>query len=597
VTPAEAPAGATGPAGHAASATGLPPAPVVHRLDLSRRRRRLVDVTVEVPGDVAGGLRLVVPTWTPGSYVVRDHVRHLRSISATGPDGVPVGLRPDGVSAWRVAPDAPRGLRIRLEWYADERTIRTTHVDERHALIVGAATFLCVEEARERAQVVVVDGVDEGHRIFSLLPALDARTFRAEDHDALADAAFEVGDHASAAREVDGIEHRVVWAGRGTGPDLDGLADDLVLVASEAAGVLGRPPLDHGYTVLVLDGEPGGLEHRDGTTVSLPHGDDGPPPRDRVASLLAHEYLHLWNGRRLAPSALVRPRLDLPAPTPSLWVVEGWTSYYDLLLPLRAGILDLDVFLDAFARRIDHVRALPGARVQSLREASLTAWTKHYRRDADTPNTSTDYYVHGAVAALEIDLALRSAAPDSDGLDDVLRLLWHRYGDGTGFEEEDVIAAIAQVGGDDVARRADRLAGNPGAPDPVALLGVVGIVATAEPGTDPDLGLVLDARSSAVRVVSVLEGGASWDAGIVAGDVIERIDGRAVERAGLDHVLQRGVGVGSPTAVSILRDDIRLDLEVVARAPRARLLLRPDGAADGAVARARDAWLRPRRGG
>ena len=562
--------------------------PIVHRVSLAQRDRRLVTVRTVVPPGLAAGTRIVLPTWTPGSYLVRDHVRHLRTIAATDDRRLPIPLDPEGISSWRFSSTLEGRIEVVTEWYADERSLRTTHVDDRHALIVGAATFPCIEAARRNRQIVRFDHVAPPARIHSTLPALGPDGFVADCYDDLADAAFEVGAHATAVRDVDGVPHRVVWASSDPpGATLDDLTEDLAAVARTAAGLLGRAPLDHGYTVLVVDGAPGGLEHRDGTTVSLPRvGPEAAAGRARSATLLAHEYLHLWNGRRLSPRGLREPALDRPAPTPSLWVVEGWTSYFDLLITARAGLLDLDGLLEALARRIDRVHEHPGVRVQSLRDASWTAWTKQYRPDADTPNTSTDYYVHGAVVAFELDLALRTERPDGDGLDDVLRLLWRRHADGPGYDEDDVLDAFASVGGDEVAARADRLVGTPGPPDPIPLLGAVGLRAVRHAGTRPDLGVILAPDGDEARVATVLDGGAAWRGGLLAGDRVLRIDEQPVDRARLPDVLA-GVPAGARLHLEVEAGGRRRHIVVVPDPPRAHLVLEPDP--DGAAPRAR--WL------
>lgn len=559
--------------------------PVLHRVRLHRRHQHLVEVSTELPPDLPAGTRVVLATWTPGSYVVRDHVRHLRRLSAVDGAGAPVVLEPDGVSAWRLGAFATPPVHVVAQFHADERTLRTTHADERHALLVGAATFLCVEPAREREQRVRFEDLGPGDGLVATLAPDGPAGFVADGYDALADAAFGIGDHVRAERELDGTTHRVVDATRAHASDVEALADDLVRLADRAAALLGRAPLDHGYTVLVVDGEPGGLEHRDGTTVCLP-SDGGDGTRARAATLLAHEYLHLWNGRRMGPRELVRPVLDRPVPTRGLWVTEGWTSYYDLLLAARAGILPLDGLLDALARRIDHVRRLPGARVQSLRDASWTAWTKHYRRDADTPNTATDYYVHGAVVALELDLALRRERPAGDGLDDVLRLLWSRHADGPGFDEADVIAAIDDVGGPELARRAERAVGSPCVPDPLPMIGAVGLTARTVTTEHAELGVVLDPTSEAPRLLTVLEDGPAWRAGLVAGDLVRSVDGVAVDRADLPAA----IGVGDlARALEVDRADRTRRVDLVPGPPATRLVLEADP--DGSTARTR--WLAP----
>ncbi len=556
-----------------------PAGPVTYLVDLSGRDQHLVRVTMRVPADlaVAGG-RLTVPTWTPGSYVVRDYVHHLQQVSASDAGGAAVTLVPDGVSAWQV-PAVSGELVVELEWYAFDASVRTNHVDDHHALLVGAATFPCLEPARGRPHHVHLTGITNEHDVASLLPGEGDGPYVADDHDHLVDAAFAVGPLRTSAVDVHGVEHRVVWAGHGDGVDVRGLTDDLGRLAHTATALFdGELPASR-YTVLAIDGEGGGLEHRDGCVVAFPpHATTEPERRRRLQSLLAHEHFHLWNVRRLMPEALVEPPLDVPVLTPSLWIAEGWTSYYDRLLPSRAGLWGTSELLTALDRLRDAVDGLPGARMQSLHDASRTAWTKFYRRDENTPNAGTDYYGHGALAAFTLDLRLRALDPDGDGLDAVLRDLWRRHGPDAagrprGYTEQDVLDALARAGGDTVAALAERLTTVPCVPDPSDDLHAVGLeqsLDTEDP--TPQLGALVQGGSGRILLRSVLRDGPAWLAGVSGGDELVAVDGETLTHEELPTVLRRH-GPGASVRLTLRRGPRVVERTVVLAPaePRPRL--------------------------
>ncbi len=567
--------------------------PVTYEVALSAREQHLVAVRMCIPADaVADGGRLVIATWTPGSYVVRDYVHHLQRITAHDAEGSPVLLEQTGVSAWHVPPlDA--ALTVDLEWYAHDLGVRTNHVDDRHALLVGAATFPAYEPARSRPHHVTFAGATD---VAALLPGSGAGPFVAADHAHLVDAAFEVGPHRTAAVEVRGVEHRIVWAGHGAGLDVDRLAADLGKLAEVAVDLFGGDLPVARYTVLAVEGDGGGLEHRDGCVVAIPpHADADPVRRRRLLGLLSHEHLHLWNVRRLVPAALVDPPLDQPVLTPSLWVAEGWTSYYDRLLPARAGLWGVADLLGGLDAIRDAVERTPGAELQSLRDASRNAWTKHYRRDENTPNAGTDYYAHGALVAFELDLRLRAADPEGPGLDGVLRDLWVRHGrDATdrrrGYTEDDVLAALARAGGEALARRCEELVDRPARPDVVPLLATLGLTARADEAADvPELGLVVGPGDGGISVRTALRGGAGWRAGISGGDRIVALDG---ETLGVDDLpaFLRARGTGAAVLATLARGARLLERRVVLDPPRTRLRLAADPGADAAAVATFTRW-------
>ena len=97
-----------------------------------------------------------------------------------------------------------------------------------------------------------------------------------------------------------------------------------------------------------------------------------------------------------------------------LWFFEGFTSYYDDLLLLRAGLIDAPRYLRLLAKTMTGVLATPGRQVQSVAQASFDAWVKYYRSDENTPNATISYYAKGALVALALDLsAARRRRPRS----------------------------------------------------------------------------------------------------------------------------------------------------------------------------------------
>lgn len=548
--------------------------PLHYAIDLSQRRQHLVEVTLTVPADLTDGARVVFPTWTPGSYVIRDYVHHLQQLTATDGEGEPVPLSPDGTTAWRL-PEGTRGpVRVWLELYANQLSVRANHVDDRHALLVGPATFPYVEGAEERRHVVEVTG-DPDRAVHSLLPAGDTPgTFVATDLDHLMDSAFEVGDHPVHDFEVRGVPHRVVWATHGADLGSIPVPADARAIAETTARLFGGELPCERYTFLCVgwDDEAGGLEHRDGATLKVPvTAPHSPATRRRLQQLIAHEYLHLWNGKRLVPSGLERLDYVTPAPTPSLWVVEGWTSYYDLLLPLRAGLWPTDHFLGEVSTRLQSVLEAPAAQVQSVREASWQAWVKYYVPDENSVNSSVSYYAHGAVLALCLDLLVRREDPGSPGLDAALRLLWERFGrTGQGYGEDDVVAACSEAAGRDLADFFERYVARPAVPPIEDLLGAVGLRLGRQARDDPPapwLGAQLDEHDGRLVLGSVLRGGPAWRAGLTGGDELLAVDGLRVAPGTLPAVLAAHEP-GRPVTVTVFRGPRLVTTEVVPAPPR-----------------------------
>jgi predicted metalloprotease with PDZ domain len=547
--------------------------PVTYDVDLSGYRQHLVHVRVEVPEELASAGRIALPVWTPGSYVVRDYARHVQRIDATDTAGRDVEVTPDGRSAWLLPDEVDGPVWVRLELYANELTVRTNHVDDHHALLVSAATFPSVEGGETRRQEVRIDA-PEGWSVWSLIPSSDG-VHVAVDYDHLVDSAFYAGPHEDRGFTVRGVPHTFVWGGHGGRPDLDRITSDAAAIAGAAVELMeGELPVEH-YTFLCTawDTGAGGLEHRDGAVLQFPaHRFRTADGYDRFTTLVAHEYLHVWNVKRLVPTELVSLDYERPVHTTSLWVVEGWTAYYDEVLPVRAGVRPVKKLVQASAKQIRRVLERPGRHLQSVQRSSWEAWTKFYVRDENSPNVGVSYYEHGAVLAWCLDLLIRREDPDGEGLDTALRLLWKRHaGSQRGYTEADVIAAVSEAAGRDTSDFFAEYVSGTATPPIEGLLEVIGLELRAEQDPDdhppPDLGVETEEDERGIRFTTALRGRPAWEGGVTGGDRLVAIEGVVVGAGELDAAL-RAHAPGDTVEVAVVRGPRLLRHRVTLGPPR-----------------------------
>ncbi len=143
--------------------------------------------------------------------------------------------------------------------------------------------------------------------------------------------------------------------------------------------------------------------------------------------LVAHEFFHTWNVRRLRPKPLMKYDYRNEQYLEELWIAEGITSYYDDLILARTGLATPDEFLGLLGKTINGVEAAPGRLVQSLRDSSWDTWIKHYRPDENSTNSRISYYTKGAVVAFLLDAEIRRATNNGSSLDDVMRDMWSSF--------------------------------------------------------------------------------------------------------------------------------------------------------------------------
>ena len=580
-----------------------------YRLLVPEPKTHLLAVELAVE-HVHAAASLVMPSWTPGSYLMREFARSVVQFEATDGARRPLPFRKTDKGTWRI--DAPTDGTLRARWivYADELTVRTSHVDATHAYVNGAGVFMYVDgRQHEPAELEVVP--PQGWRVTTALPALDENRFRAADYDELVDSPLEIGSHNVVEWEIHGVTHRYAVWGRGN-LDPRKLAEDttrIVLAERELFG--GLPYPEFTFFLHLGSGPGGGLEHRNSTSLLADRWSFRGPPYESFLGLVAHELFHVWNGKRIRPAALGPFDYTRESYTRDLWVVEGITTYYTDLLLRRAGLIPQQRYLEKLAEAISRFQTLPGRAVQPLADSSFDTWIKFYRPDANTPNATISYYQKGALAALLLDLEIRRATENARSLDDLMRLLWERYGaPDTGFAEGAVEAAAAEVAGTELRAFFDHAlrstaeldyagplatAGlelvpvHQAAPAPAAPAGAPAPAPPAESRT----GLTLRGEGGRVVVVNVLAGSAAWQAGVSPGDELVALDGfripapewlnaRLVERA-----------PGSRAALTVFRRDELLTLPLpVDLGPPPRFVLRPRADATPAQQAVLADWLR-----
>ncbi len=416
--------------------------PLLLELDLREPHRHLVQASLRLtPRQAALTLRL--PAWTPGSYLIRDYVRTLEGLEIHQ-GGQCLSPRRLEVATWSLTLPSLEPLEIHWRVLATELSVRTCHLSGDHGFLALAGVVLQVEGERWRPHQLVLH-LPEGWFPFVPLPQQADGSWWAQDFDTLVDSPIEAGPHPCHSFSVAGRPHRwVSWGGDLPADDPPFLAD-VAAVCQACCRLMGeeRPPADDYLFVLhLLEQGYGGLEHdRSCVLQAGRRALRRPEGRRKLLQLVAHEYLHQWNVRRLRPAELAPIDYDRPSIVGGLWFAEGVTSYLDLLLPVAAGLADEASLWEDLGADLSRFRLTAGRRVQSLRASAEEAWVKLYRQDAHSHDSQISYYLKGAVVALLLDLHLRR---HGSWIGAVLQQLWRSHGRSRrGYRNEDLIAAFA----------------------------------------------------------------------------------------------------------------------------------------------------------
>ncbi|MCS7293242.1 MAG: M61 family metallopeptidase [Gloeomargarita sp. SKYBB_i_bin120] len=537
-----------------------------------------VHIQMNVDGWNQDTLDLRLPVWTPGSYLVREYAKHLENFRVN--HGLP--WRKVSKNHWRIQTAGVSDIEVHYDLYANDLSVRTNHVDDTHLYLNGAATFLFIPDARHLPCEITIEPPYPDWRVSTALEPLGDYCFRALDYDMLVDSPIEVGQQAIYPFTVRGIAHELaVW---GTLPvDAQPLLQDISKIVETAANIFGGLPYQQYLFLLHLPMQGyGGLEHANCCSLLYSRRQlTRPEGYQRFLNLVAHEFFHLWNVKRIKPAELVPFDYDQENYTTSLWFCEGVTSYYDLVIPWRAGLYDAKRFLELLSEEITRYYQTPGRDVQSLTEASFDAWIKYYRRDANSVNSQVSYYLKGALVTLLLDLRIRQHHQNQRSFDDVLQKMWREFGAGQmGFTPAQLYQVIQAVAGQDLRDFwRDYIEGV--APLPLAeALADFGLALQAVPGKAPFTGIALEAGRTTVK--QVLRHSPAWWAGIDAGDELVAVNGQQVRPETWPELLNQWRPGETVTVTLVRREELRqYPVTLQAPAPE-RYQIRPlDNATDG----------------
>ena len=562
-------------------------------LDLSEPQQHLVAVQIQVAPRLAR-MRLALPGWTPGSYLMRDYVRQLEGLVVEQGSQV-LDLQRLEPSAWGVECDPSGGLlTIRYRVLATELTVRTCHLDHEHGFLALAAVVLELEGERWTPHQLSCT-LPQGWQAFVPLPCSNG-VWQARDLDHLLDTPLEAGPHQPYDFAVHGVPHQLVcWAGA-PGEECwllerhPTLLEDLRRVCEACCRLMGvASPAAHSYLVILhlVDEGYGGLEHDDSTVLVYGRRNfEKPNGYRRFLQLVAHEYLHQWNVRRLRPAELTPIDYHRPPVVPSLWFAEGVTSYLDQFLPLSAGLSDPEDLVTDLGEDLSRYRLTPGRGVQSLRESSQEAWVKLYKADAYSADAQVSYYLKGAVVALCLDLHLRR---NGGSLMEVLRQLWLSHGRwGRGYSEADLVQAFA-THAPDLATQLPRWLRELDDPDLDGYLSSVGLFLDAEMASTPWAGLTPRQEAGGLLAARVVRGGPAEQAGVMVGDELVALD---QQRLKSPDDLQRALRPDHAQTLLIARRSQLRSLELRPQVPQVeRYQLKRVADATDAQLAAQQRWL------
>ncbi len=562
--------------------------PIQYKITVKDPQAHVFLVEMAIANVHEGELVLMLPAWLPGSYMIRDMASDLSDVRALV-DGKAWAIGKIDKTSWHLTvPAGTREVRIAYSVFAQDRSVRRAYLDTRRGFFNASSLCLAALGYRNRPVTIRIKAPSEYCKKWSLATTLEPEnvdkkgfgTYRAAHYEDLIDHPVEMGAWEAIDFVAGGVPHRIIVSGAGLDFDRERLRRDVTKACESVIAFFEpqskKPPFKrYDFYLNLSAADYGGLEHADSTALiasrfDLPQADTGDDDEDyvRLLGLFCHEYFHAWWVKRIKPAAFIPYNLAAETYTNLLWVFEGFTSYYDHLLLLRAGLISRQMYLKELARTMTRHLSAAARRHQTLAESSFDAWIKYYKLRTNRNNAVVSYYDKGALVAFALDALIRHETQAARSLDDVLRFAWEGFksagDDYAGMEEEEIGRLIYEAVGVAVDKKLDRWVYGCDEPDYEKLLRQQGVEFGQKPlpWVRSMLGLTLDTNSP-FGIRSVDENGPAQKAGLSVGDELVAIEGLKVNKGNLEKMLKR-LADKKRLRVHVFRDDCLMEFDVQA---------------------------------
>ena len=563
---------------------------IAYAVELAEPQAHIYRVSVTIPTPMEEQQVFSLPTWVPGSYMIRDMAGHIVSLKALGDDRVLPVAKIDKTT-WRVSTRGLSGeLTVIYEVFAQDPSVRLAYLDNQRAFFNPSSLLLCpLGFEKEPMTIDFIKNSSPTYKGWYLATGLkrDKATkrwrfgrYHADNYESLIDCPVEMGPFKTLTFKAHGVRHDIVLTGHVPAFDEERLVADLKVACEHTIELFDpktkkAPFKDYTFFLNLTTSNYGGLEHANSTALiasfyDLPYADTAKDDKgyQSLLTLFVHEYFHAWWVKRVKPAMFVPYDLSRETYTTLLWVFEGFTSFYDEKIVRDAGLVSPDAYARALGDSLTQHLSCTARYSQSLAESSFDAWIKYYKPDGNRPNSVVSYYVKGGLVAMALDAEIRRLSKNERSLDDVLRYAYDQYleagVDYAGLDEDFIGELIWEATGVDLSEQLQAWVYGCLDPDYAQVLKTMGMTMKAEslPFARARLGVSLRTEGTEAVVTQVFDGTAAQVAGLAAGDRLVALDNVRIEAGQLEKMLSR-VPVDEPVSLYVFRDNILLPLVIV----------------------------------
>jgi predicted metalloprotease with PDZ domain len=442
------------------------PGVITISVDASDNTRGIFHVAETIPVSTSGPLTLLYPKWLPGHHSNNGPISQLAGLELKA-GGKSLPWRRDPVDVYAFHLDIPEGTsQIEAEFQyltptdVNQGRVATTPEMlnlEWNAVALYPAGYY-VRQINVNASVKLPPDWKEASALE--VASQDGSTihFKPASLDTLIDSPIFAGANLRVETLTPSVRLNIF----ADEPEQLAATDEQIQfhrnLVTQAVKLFGAQHYNHYDFLLTISEREGmiGLEHHRSSENGVREGyftkwDDNASGR----MLLPHEYTHSWNGKFRRPADLWTPDYRTPMQDSLLWVYEGQTQFWGIVLASRSGLISKQQTLDALAALAARLDTEAGRKWRPLSDTTDDPIIAQRRpKGWISWQRSEDYYNEGALIWLDADSLIRQLSSGARSMDDFARAFFGVHDGDWGemtYTFDDVVNTLNQVQANDWA--------------------------------------------------------------------------------------------------------------------------------------------------
>ncbi len=496
----------------------------------------------------AAALTLQQAAWRPGRYELGNFAKNIQNWRCIDENGKPLPFRKTTKDTWVVQTQGADRIIVRYAYYAHELNAGSTYLDEDQLQINPVNCFLYRPDQPDLGYTIRFD-LPSDYDMACGLEQPEKHTLVARSFDELADAPLIASsDIHHLAYEVNAVTYQVWIQGR-VKLDEQRLLSSFKTFTEEQLRIFGDLPCDDYHFLFQFTPYfvRHGVEHTNSTLIVMGPAADFQQEHlfKDLLGISCHELFHTWNIKNIRPAEMMPYDYSRENYSALGYVAEGVTTYYGDMLLHRCGLFSdpdwCEVLADWLQKHFDN----NGRHYLSVAGSSIDTWLDGY--SAGIPWRKVSIYNEGALVALITDAMIRFHTKHVKSLDDVMRLLYERFGkQQRGYTDNDYMALVNEVAGIDLSGMFNDIVFDTKDYEPfiTAAFKVFGYDMQRQPASkwsEATYGLSVDEAVGKATVTAVVEHSPADTAGLWTGDEILTINGVALYK-NFQHLLKQFEG-------------------------------------------------------